>query len=180
MQKTGWTNDSSFLVWKRVSLWIWSQGGSQQPFSSVFGHFRHGDEQTTIQTNNQQGDLEQACSWSMGRKSFAILGQSRPTPARPEMGTPDLDSVGYILGFSQCLAFWTGRPNWPQTSSSHKVRKSHNWPFRRSDIWYKTDLYKMQARNAFDVFESSFRSWLRTIGHYWATDCHVWTKGVTN
>ena len=39
----------SCLVWKRVLLWIWSLGGSQQPFFCVLGHFRHGDKQT----NNQ-------------------------------------------------------------------------------------------------------------------------------
>ena len=48
MQKTGW----SYLVWKRVSLWMWSLGGSQQPFSCVLGHFRHGVKRT----NEQSGD----------------------------------------------------------------------------------------------------------------------------
>ena len=33
------------LVWKRVSFWMWSLGDSQQPFSCVFSHFRHGDTQ---------------------------------------------------------------------------------------------------------------------------------------
>ena len=54
-QKTGWTIHSfpwSYLVWKRVSLWMWSLGGSQHPFSCVLGHFRRGDDQT----NEQPGD----------------------------------------------------------------------------------------------------------------------------
>ena len=33
-------------------LWMGSQGGSQQSFCCVLGHFRHGDKQT----NNQPGD----------------------------------------------------------------------------------------------------------------------------
>ena len=40
----------SCLVWKRVSLWMWSLGGSQQPFSCVLGHFQHGDKQTNERT----------------------------------------------------------------------------------------------------------------------------------
>ena len=54
MQKTDWTNYSSFLVWsvKGFHPWMWSLGGIQQPISCVFCHFRHGEKQT----NNQQGD----------------------------------------------------------------------------------------------------------------------------
>ena len=53
MQKTGFIPFSwSCLAWKRVSLWMWSLGGSQQPFSCVLGHFWHGDEWT----NNQPAD----------------------------------------------------------------------------------------------------------------------------
>ena len=49
MQKTGWTNHSSFLVWsvKGFHLWMLSFGGIQQPFFCVLGHFRHGDKRTT-------------------------------------------------------------------------------------------------------------------------------------
>ena len=46
----------SCLVSKRVSLWMWSPGGSQQPFSCGLGHFRHGDNNRT----NNQVILEQA------------------------------------------------------------------------------------------------------------------------
>ena len=59
----------SCLVWKRVSLWLWSLRGSQQPFSSVLGHFRHGDEQTNERTNNQV-ILVQACSWPVWEGSL--------------------------------------------------------------------------------------------------------------
>ena len=61
----------SCLVWKRVSLWMWSLGGRQQPFSCVLGNFRHGDKQPTKQPNNQV-ILVQACSWPVRRQSFAI------------------------------------------------------------------------------------------------------------
>ena len=37
----------SSMVWKRVWPWMWSLEGSQQPFSCVLGHFRHGHEQPT-------------------------------------------------------------------------------------------------------------------------------------
>ena len=64
--------DHSFLfpglvVW--VSLWMWSLGGNQQPFSCVLGYLRYGDEQTNKQTTNQV-ILEQACSWPVRRQSF--------------------------------------------------------------------------------------------------------------
>ena len=60
------------LVWKRVSLWMWPRGGSQQPFSCVLGHFPHGDKQTNERTNNQM-ILVQACSWPVwDRQSFAM------------------------------------------------------------------------------------------------------------
>ena len=50
MQKTGRTNYSTFLVWfgleRRLTVDVISRGQStQQPFSCVLGHFRHGDEQ---------------------------------------------------------------------------------------------------------------------------------------
>ena len=47
----------SCLVWKRVSLWLWSLGGSQQPFSSVLGHFWNGDERTTEQPGDPSVSL---------------------------------------------------------------------------------------------------------------------------
>ena len=40
----------SRLVWKRILLCMWSLRGSQQPFSWVLGHFRHGDTQTNDHT----------------------------------------------------------------------------------------------------------------------------------
>ena len=49
MQKTGWTIHSSSWscqVWKRVSLWMWSLRGCQQPFPCILCHFRQGDKQT--------------------------------------------------------------------------------------------------------------------------------------
>ena len=46
MQKTGFS--WSCLFWKRVSLWMWSLGGRQQPFYCVLGHFRHDDKRTTM------------------------------------------------------------------------------------------------------------------------------------
>ena len=59
----------SCLVWKRVLLWIWSLGGSQQPFFCVFGHFQHGDEQTNKRTNNRV-ILVQACPWPVWEGSL--------------------------------------------------------------------------------------------------------------
>ena len=55
----------SCLVWKRVLLWIWSLGGSQQPFFCVLGHFRHGHEQT-----NNRVILVQACPWPVWEGSL--------------------------------------------------------------------------------------------------------------
>ena len=63
--------DHSFLfpglVWfeKRVLFWIWSLGGSQQPFFCVLGHFRHGHEQT-----NNRVILVQACPWPVWEGSL--------------------------------------------------------------------------------------------------------------
>ena len=54
----------SCLVSKRVSLWMWSPGGSQQPFSCVLGPFSARSRPTN------QVILEQACS-SLRRQSFA-------------------------------------------------------------------------------------------------------------
>ena len=63
MQKTGLTNFSSFLDWYDVEKgitygcdhFIW---GSQQPFSCVFGHFRHGgDKQSTKQPGDPSASL---------------------------------------------------------------------------------------------------------------------------
>ena len=65
----------SCLVWKRVSLWMWSLGGSQQPFSCVLGHFQHGDEQTNERTNNQV-ILVQACSWPVWERSLLQFDQN--------------------------------------------------------------------------------------------------------
>ena len=33
---------------KRCHLWMWALWGSQQPFSCVLGHFRHGDTQVEV------------------------------------------------------------------------------------------------------------------------------------
>ena len=44
---------------------------SQQPFFSVLSHFRHADKQKNEQTT-KRATLEQACSWPVRRKSFAI------------------------------------------------------------------------------------------------------------
>ena len=67
----------SCLVWKRVSLWLWSLGGSQQPFSSVLGHFRHGDEQTNKRTNEQPGEPSASLLLtSVKRQSFAKFSSS--------------------------------------------------------------------------------------------------------
>ena len=54
MQKTGWTNYSTFLVWsgKGFQLWMLSLGGSHQPFSCVSGHFWHGGEYPNKPTTN--------------------------------------------------------------------------------------------------------------------------------
>ena len=63
MQKTGWTNFSSLLVWsvKRLHLWMWSLGGiQQQPFSC------------DKQPNEEPGDPSASCSWPVRSQSFAI------------------------------------------------------------------------------------------------------------
>ena len=61
----------SCLVWKRVLLWIWSLGGSQQPFFCVLGHFRHGDKRTN---ERQPGDPSASLPLtSVRRQSFAIF-----------------------------------------------------------------------------------------------------------
>ena len=83
MQKTGWTILSlswSCLVWKRVSLWMWSLGGSQQLFSCVFGDFWHSDEQRNEQTNKQPGYPVQACSSPMRKQCVAKMTWSNSTP----------------------------------------------------------------------------------------------------
>ena len=56
------------LVWKRVSPLDVITRGSQQPFSCVLDHFRHGDNQTTNWVI-----LMQACSCPVRRQSFAIV-----------------------------------------------------------------------------------------------------------
>ena len=70
MQKTGLANYFLFLIWKTVSTWMWSLGGSQQSFSCVSGHFRLGDNQQNNRVNQVQ-----ACSlpvWECENQSFAI------------------------------------------------------------------------------------------------------------
>ena len=52
--------------WKGFQLWMWSLGGSQQPFSCLLGHFWHGDNRTTNRVI-----LEQAYFWPVRRQSFA-------------------------------------------------------------------------------------------------------------
>ena len=67
MQKTGWTIHSSLLVWKRVSLWMWSLGGSSNHFPvywAIFGMV------TNERTNDNQVNLEQACSWPVWEGSL--------------------------------------------------------------------------------------------------------------
>ena len=67
MQKTGLANYSSFLVWKKYHLWMWSLWDSKQPFSCVFSLV------TPKQTNERpKVILVQACSWPVRRQSFAI------------------------------------------------------------------------------------------------------------
>ena len=39
---------------EKVSPWMWPLGGSQQPFSCILGHFRHGDTQPNKQTNTSR------------------------------------------------------------------------------------------------------------------------------
>ena len=59
------------LVWKMVSpfhRWMCSLSGSQQPFSCVLGHFRHGDNQTHNRTTDPS-----ASQLLMRRQSFAIM-----------------------------------------------------------------------------------------------------------
>ena len=73
----------SCLVWKRVSLWMWSLRGSQQTFFCVFGRFRHGDDK---ETNKQPGDPSASlllvprppCFWKqkqVGRGTWLALDQ---------------------------------------------------------------------------------------------------------
>ena len=71
--------DHSFLVpglvfwywnWKRVLLWMWSLGGSQQPFPCVLGHFQHGDDE---QTPKQPGDLSASVLLTSERQSLWII-----------------------------------------------------------------------------------------------------------
>ena len=78
LQKTGWTILSlswSCLVWKRVSLWMWSLGGSQQTFFCAFGRFRHGEDKQTndpaslLLVASGSGNL--AGSWPVRGLSFA-------------------------------------------------------------------------------------------------------------
>ena len=49
----------SCLILKRVSLWIWSLGGSQQPFSYVSGNFRHGDDKQTTRWSKRKPAIDQ-------------------------------------------------------------------------------------------------------------------------
>ena len=62
----------SFL--KRVSLWMWSLGSSQQPFSCVLGHFWHwhGDNK---QTNNVPGDPSASRLLNRGKPVFCNVSQ---------------------------------------------------------------------------------------------------------
>ena len=57
MQKTGWTNYSSFLVWSGVEMGF--------PYGC---DFRHGDTQPTSRVI-----LEQVCPWPVRWQSFAIF-----------------------------------------------------------------------------------------------------------
>ena len=60
MQNTCLTNYSSVLVWtaKGFQIWVRTLGGSQQPFSCVLSHFRHGDLQhITEQLGDPRGSL---------------------------------------------------------------------------------------------------------------------------
>ena len=66
--------------WKRVSLWMWSLGGSQQPFSCVLGHFRHVDEQTNKQPTrwslcNPALDQWEGCKNYMPMNQFGLQWQ---------------------------------------------------------------------------------------------------------
>ena len=82
----------SCLVWKRVSLWMWSLGGSQQPFSCVLGHFRHGDEESNNWTTSQV-ILEQASSWPVWEGSLCKTRQyilATASLAMPEIIAPVL------------------------------------------------------------------------------------------
>ena len=47
----------SSVVWKRVSPWMWSLWGSQQPFSCLLGHFRHGDNKPTKQLGDPSASV---------------------------------------------------------------------------------------------------------------------------
>ena len=62
MQKTGWTNFSSFLLlsglWKDFTYgWMWSLEGDHQPFSSKEGHFWHSEEHPKKQSGDPRGSL---------------------------------------------------------------------------------------------------------------------------
>ena len=61
MQKTGWTNYSSFLVMcgleKGFHLRMWSLGGTQQPLSCVLCHCWHGDKHMNTQPGNPRASL---------------------------------------------------------------------------------------------------------------------------
>ena len=81
----------SCLVWKRVSLWLWSLGGSQQPFSSVLGHFRHGDDQM----NEQPGDPSASLLLtSVRRQSFAICWKAVWIQIKDRHFLVELDYLG--------------------------------------------------------------------------------------
>ena len=67
MQKTGWTIHSSLLVWKRVSLWMWSVGGSSNHFPAYWAIFG------MVTNKRQPGDPSASLLLtSVRRQSFAI------------------------------------------------------------------------------------------------------------
>ena len=102
MQKTGWTIHPfswSCLVWKRVSLWTWSRGGSQQPFSWVLGHFWRGDKRP-----NNWVILEQAYPWPVWEGSL----------------------LQFYVCNENCYWFYK-HPTSPKSAPLQHWKDAHNW-----------------------------------------------------
>ena len=146
LQKTGWTILSlswSFLVWKRVSLWMWSLGGSQQPFFLCFGPFSTWWKPNERTTN--QVILVQACSWPVWEGSLlqnvdshwfysvttTILGNTKKRTGW--WLTPELMEVFYL---GLLVSLWAPLTYHPYSGYIENC-KSQPQPYFGTDGWQK-------------------------------------------
>ena len=101
MQKTGWTIHSSLLVWKRVSLWMWSLGGSSNHFPVYWAIFG------MVTNKRQPGDPSASLLLtSVRRQSFAKCRGKWPQKGSWPLESVESTSNNSNLKLNLALFFW--------------------------------------------------------------------------